>query len=107
MTKPSHLMAQGADLTRPIVRARTGFHRNNALGDRRKKRQQLGPGYLLAENRRSVRSRAMRLKYVLSQIKPDDANILHGRLSRCRGPQHHDLGTLMPSEGRPPHRRVM
>jgi hypothetical protein len=100
-----HLMAQRADLPRPMVRTGAGFHRDDALGSGSEKRQHLRPGYLLLERRRSVPSRAMRLKDVLRQIEPDDANFLHRRLSSRRGLQHHNLGTSMPSEGRLPHRR--
>jgi hypothetical protein len=94
-----HLMAQCADLPRPMGRTGAGFHRDDALGSGSEKREHLRPGYLLPERRRSVPSGAMRLKDVLRQIEPDDANFLHGRLSSRRGPQHHDLGTSMPSEG--------
>jgi hypothetical protein len=60
----------------PICRAQwcelaQAFHRDNALGSGSEKREHLRPGYLLPERRRSVPSRAMRLKDVLRQIEPD------------------------------------
>jgi hypothetical protein len=47
----------------------------------------------------------MRLEYVFRKIEPNNANILHGRLSSCCSPRYSNLGAQMPSEGRPPHRR--
>jgi hypothetical protein len=65
-----HLMAQRADLPRPMVRTGAGFHRDNALGSGSEKREHLRPGYLLPERRRSVPSRAMRLKTFFARSSP-------------------------------------
>src|SRR5580700_5287614 len=45
----SHAMAQLADLARPIVRAGTGFHRDDTRRLRRQKAEQLRAGDALAE----------------------------------------------------------
>jgi hypothetical protein len=67
--------------------------------ERKRKTRAPSPG-ISSSGMPSIRSLSRHaLKDVLRQIEPDDANFLHGRLSSRRGPQHHDLGTSMPSEG--------
>jgi hypothetical protein len=48
------------------------------FGTDKKNAISLGARYFLSKGDRSVRMRAMRLKYVFRQIEPNNANILHG-----------------------------
>ena len=75
-----HLVAELPDLPAPMMRARAGLHRHHAGRLRRQKWHDLGPRQLPAERNGSVRMRSMRLKTVLREINPDDANLFHGRL---------------------------
>jgi hypothetical protein len=86
-----------------MMRARTGFHRDDAIRLRREEPQHLGPRQLAPEYNRSIGGGSVRLEDRLRQIEPDDANLVHGRHPRCgsfdTAPWHVDA-----VGGRPPHR---
>src|SRR5262249_9355376 len=90
------LMTQRSDRTRPMVRSRAGFHCHDAAWLRREEFQNLSTGELPPENHRSIRRRAVRLKHVLGQVQPDDANLFHGRPLRS-GSDTTTLAQWMPS----------
>lgn len=96
----THLMPERTNLPRPVVGAPARFHRDQTGRRRSEELEQFPTRQLPAECHRPVGACAMELKDVLRQIQPDDANLRHGRLSPC-GPTLRNLGTLMPSEGRP------
>ena len=65
------------------MRARTGFHRDDAIRLRCEEPQHLVPRQLAPEYNRSIGGRSVRLEDGLRQIEPDDANLVHGRHPRC------------------------
>jgi hypothetical protein len=62
-----------------MMRARTGFHANEARRQLRKELHHLIPAQLPAQEHLPSRINPMHLHYVLSQINPDGCNIHGGR----------------------------
>src|SRR6516165_5165981 len=78
----AHMMAQLSDLTRPVVRAGTGFHRNDTRGLRREKTEKLPASDALAKQHMPGTIRSMYLEHVLRDVQTDRGSLLHGRLLR-------------------------
>src|SRR5215470_2299743 len=78
----AHLMAQLADLTRPVVRAGTGFHCNDAPRLCCQETEKLHASDALAKEHMPGRVRSMDLEHVLRDVQTDCANLLHRRLLR-------------------------
>src|SRR6201995_1239602 len=74
------MMAQFSDLTRPVVRAGTGFHRDDAPGLRCEKTEKLCACDALAEQHMPGSIRSMHLEHVLRDVQTDRGSLLHGRL---------------------------
>src|SRR5215831_13275180 len=78
----AHIMTQLSDLTRPVVRPGTGFHRDHAPGWRCEETEKLRASDALAKEHMPGAIRSMYLEHVLRDVQPDRANLLHGRLLR-------------------------
>src|SRR5271166_3002714 len=76
----SHTMAQLADLARPVVRAGTGLHRDDAWRLRRQEADKLRAGDALAEQHMPGSIGSVHLKHVLRDVQPDRDSLPHGRL---------------------------
>src|SRR5215469_18173244 len=76
----AHMMSQLGDLTRPVVRAGTGFHRDDAPGLRREETEKLGASDALAKQHMPRIIRSMHLEHVLRDVQTDRGSLLHGRL---------------------------
>src|SRR5262249_19368835 len=76
----AHMMAQLSDLTRPVVRTGTGFHRHHAPGLRCQKTEKLHASNALAKQHMPGTIRSMHLEHVLRDVQTDRGNLLHGRL---------------------------
>ena len=94
-----HLVAQIANSPAPMMRTGTGLHCHHARWLRGQELQQLPPRQLPAEDHRSIRPCAMRLKHVLGQIQADDADLSHGRFPSLRRFNTRHIGTSMPPGG--------
>jgi hypothetical protein len=82
-----HGVTQRCHLPRPVMRARTGFHRHYARRLRRHEPLELQTRELLAKYGPPVRRGTVQLEHVLCQINPDDGNFFHGcRLLSCLVP---------------------
>src|SRR6516164_3640316 len=78
----AHMMAQLSDLTRPVVRTGTGFHRDNAPGLRCEETEKLHASDALAKEHMPGSICSMHLKHVLRDVQTDRGSLLHGRLLR-------------------------
>src|SRR5215469_1103687 len=78
----AHMMAQLSDLTRPVVRTGTGFHRHDAPGLRCQKTEKLHASNALAKEHIPGTIRSMHLEHVLRDVQTDRGSLLHGRLLR-------------------------
>src|SRR5215469_10538378 len=76
----AHIMTQLSDLTRPVVRPGTGFHRDDAPGLRREETEKLGARDALAKQHMPRIIRSMHLEHVLRDVQTDRGSLLHGRL---------------------------
>src|SRR5215467_14631647 len=76
------MMAQLSDLTRPVVRAGTGFHRNDAPGLRCSETEKLRASDALAEQHMPGSIRSMQVEHVFRDVQTDRGSLLHGRLLR-------------------------
>src|SRR6516164_6557126 len=94
----SNGMTQLADLSCPVVRAGTGFHRDDAGRLCREKGNELPASNALAEQNLAGGIGPMCLEHVLRDVQPDRGNLRHGRLLSVTVRRRH-LGTLMPSGG--------
>src|SRR5215831_596818 len=72
----AHMMAQRTDLTRPVVRAGTGFHRDDAPGLRCEETEKFHASDALAEQHMPRPIRSMHLEHVLRDVQPDRASLL-------------------------------
>src|SRR5215472_17594931 len=77
-----HTMAQLSNLTRPVVRTGTGFHRDDAPGLRCQKTEKPHANNALAKEHMPGIIRSMHLKHVFRDVQTDRGNLLHGRLLR-------------------------
>src|SRR6516162_3112934 len=77
-----HMMAQLSDLTRPIVRTGTSFHRDDAPGLRCEETEKLRASDALAKQHMPGGIRSMYLENVLPDVQTDRVNLFHGRLLR-------------------------
>src|SRR5262252_2706616 len=97
----AHMMAQLSDLTRPVVRTGTGFHRHDAPGLRCEETEKLRASDALAKEPMPGTIRSMNLEHVFRDVQTDRGSLLHGRLLwwQC------DTVTLAHRcrRGRPPH----
>jgi hypothetical protein len=75
-----HMMAQLTDLTRPVVRAGTGFHRDDARSLRCEETEELRASDALAKEHTPGSIRSMHLEYVVRGVQTDCGSLLHGRL---------------------------
>jgi hypothetical protein len=97
-------MPDRCQLTRPVVRRRTGFHANQARFQRLKVGQYLAASQPTADNNLSTGIDAVDLEPVLSEIKADCGNLHGGRLpSLWRFTDGHLRHIDAGSGGRPPH----
>src|SRR5215469_18354354 len=80
----AHIMTQLSDLTRPVVRPGTGFHRDDAPGLRCEEIEKLRASDALAKEHMPGAIRSMYLEHVLRDVQPDRANLLHGSAMRCQ-----------------------
>src|SRR6516165_12689521 len=78
----AHMMTQLSDLARPVVRAGTGFHRNDAPGLRCYETEKLRASDALAEQHMPGSIRSMQVEHVLRDVQTDRGSLLHGRLLR-------------------------
>src|SRR6516165_2610209 len=78
----AHVMAQLTDLTRPVVRTGTGFHRDDAPGLRCEKTEKLHASDALAKEHMPGTIRSMHLEHLLRDVQTDRGSLLHGRLLR-------------------------
>src|SRR5262249_28199622 len=76
------MMAQLSDLTRPVVRAGTGFHRNDAPRLRCYETEKLRASDALAEQHMPGSIRSMQVEHVFRDVQTDRGSLLHGRLLR-------------------------
>jgi hypothetical protein len=60
-----HLMAQRAELARPVMRRRTRFQPDHTAGNAAEERQHLPAPQSLTQNRRTLRINAVNLKNML------------------------------------------
>src|SRR6516225_4618943 len=94
----AHVMAQLTDLTRPVVRTGTGFHRDDAPGLRCEKTEKLHASDALTKEHMPGTIGSMHLEHVLRDVQTDRGSLLHGRLLWWQF-RHRHLGTQMPSGG--------
>src|SRR6056297_1919798 len=73
-------MTKLAQLPRPVMRARTGFHADEAGWLALKELQHLAAPKLAAQQNPPVRINAVQLKNRFRQIDPDCSNVVHGWL---------------------------
>src|SRR5215813_164522 len=78
----AHMMAQLSDLTRPVVRPGTGFHRNDAPRLRCYETEKLRASDALAEQHMPGSIRSMQVEHVFRDVQTDRGSLLHGRLLR-------------------------
>src|SRR6516165_12649107 len=78
----SNGMTQFADHSFPVVRAGTGFHRDDARGLRCQETEKLPAGDALAEQHMPGTIRSMHLEHVFRDVQTDRGSLLHGRLLR-------------------------
>jgi len=76
------MMAQLSDLTRPVVRTGTGFHRDDAPGLRGEETEKLRASDALAKEHMPRTIRSMHLEHVFRDVQTDRGSLLHGRLLR-------------------------
>src|SRR6516225_9879786 len=76
------MMAQLGDLTRPVVRTGTGFHRDDARGLRCEETEKLHASDALAKEHMPGAIRSMHLKHMFRDVQTDRGSLLHGRLLR-------------------------
>src|SRR5262252_3899899 len=96
-------------LTRPVVRAGTGFHRDDAPRLRCQETEKLHASDGLAKEHMPGTIRSMHLEHVLRDVQTDRGNLLHGRLLRWQfdtvhlwhtdavggGPPHHSTPPML------------
>src|SRR5499425_396615 len=78
----AHMMAQLSDLTRPVVRTGTGFHRHDAPGLRGEETEKLRASDPLAKEHMPGTIRSMHLEHVFRDVQTDRGSLLHRRLLR-------------------------
>src|SRR5215467_6558715 len=78
-------MTQFADLSCPVVRAGTGFHRDDTGRLCREKADELPASNALAEHNLAGGIGPMHLEHVLRDVQADRGNLRHGRLLQCDG----------------------
>src|SRR6516225_4569141 len=76
----AHVMAQLTDLTRPVVRTGTGFHRDDAPGLRCEKTEKLHASDALTKEHIPATIGPMPREHVLRDVQPNRGSLLHGRL---------------------------
>ena len=74
------MMAQLSDLTRPVVRTGTGFHRHDAPGLRCYGTEKLHASDALAKEYMPGTLRSVHLEHVFRDVQTDRGSLLHGRL---------------------------
>ena len=74
------LMTQRAQLARPIMRRRTGFHAHQHRRQLAEKRDHVAPAQTAADQYRAGIVNAVNLKNLLGEIKSNRANFHRGRL---------------------------
>src|SRR5262249_7660261 len=77
-----HMMAYLSDLTRPVMRTGTGFHRHDAPGLRCEETEKLRASDALAKEHMPGTVRSMHLEHVFRDVQTDCGSLLHGRLLR-------------------------
>src|SRR5215472_3464765 len=102
----SHLVAQRAQLARPVVRRRTRFQPDHTARQSTEERQNLRTPKLLAQNRRSLCINPVHLKNMLRQVQSDRRNLAHGWLPFAAVSIRQQFGTQMPQGGHPPHHSI-
>src|SRR6516162_10479098 len=75
----SNGMTQFADLSCPVVRTGTDFHRDDARGLRCQETQKLHATDALAEQHMPGTIRSMHLEHVFRDVQTDRGSLLHGR----------------------------
>src|SRR6516162_4616972 len=78
-------MTQFADLSCPVVRTGTGFHRDDAGRLCREKADELPASNALAEHNLAGDIGPMHLEHVLRDVQPDRSLCRHGGLLQCDG----------------------
>src|SRR5262249_7697889 len=100
-------MPERCQLTRPIVRCRTGFHADQTRLERPKKGDHPAPPQPPADDDVSIGVDGVDLEPVFGEIQTDGGNLHGGRLlslwrSQTTTLWHIDAG----SGGRPPHQEI-